>query len=413
MRAFAVSHRYLNTRSAHDSVQMLSEVALAKTPQNLTQQELKFARVAWSYFEHHTDPKTGFSAAAQGENTLGPWEMGATLMAIVCAQRLNLISARTAHEKLSACLQSIAALPTGRQQVPGLVYCHISLSPIGADGGPSEKLIGWSARQIMRLVAGFVVVAHHFPDMAPEISMILNRWNLGRLIDGSNFVSARSRPDGHLYTTHEEYLGYEQYAARVACLVGLEAQFGLDLRPILSGYTFGKHLLPGDKRQSDRLPFVITSEPFHLEAMEFGWRQDMLDVAASLFLAQKARFEQTGHLTAVSEDALDQPPDFAISGVLEGKAPFACMSRSGRDVSALRTLSTKAAFCWWALIPTPYGQKLLDGISELHTAKGWLAGIYETGGRVNAVHSLNTNAVILQALHYRAKGQLFCPAAPI
>ncbi len=133
----------------------------------------------------------------------------------------------------------------------------------------------------------------------------------------------------------------------------------------------------------------------------------MLEIAVSLFLAQKTRFKQTGTLTCLSEDALDTAPGFAFHGILAGQTPFASRSRNGADISHLRCLSTKAAFAWWALLPTPYSQKLLDAVSELGTPTGWQTGIYEASGRPNRALSLNTNAAVLEALHYKAYGPLF------
>ena len=136
----------------------------------------------------------------------------------------------------------------------------------------------------------------------------------------------------------------------------------------------------------------------------------MLDVALALFLAQRGRFEQTGILTALSEEALDQTPGFALQGVLTADGPFSGQSHAGRNLTQLNCLSTKSAFCWQALFPSPYSQKLLDAVSELSCSDGWYAGQYEATGRPNRALSLNTNAVVLEALHYQVFGPLF-PAA--
>ena len=64
-------------------------------------------------------------------------------------------------------------------------------------------------------------------------------------------------------------------------------------------------------------------------------------------------------------------------------------------------------FGWHVIIPTPYGQKLLDGVSDLATECEWQIGVYETGKAINSAIDLNTNAAVLQALHYKANEPLF------
>jgi len=407
MQAFAVSQRYLQTRSALDSVESLAACALARHRAPLDDTDHKAGRTAWTYFNRFSHTDSGFAPATSQGRSLGPWEMGATLLAIVSAGRLGLLSARVVEDRLGRCLASLARLSLGPHRLPALRYEGASLRMLDSKGRPSHAASGWSARAVMRLVAGFIVTAHHFPAFAPEISLILNRWDLTSLLSRGQFRSAVYRTGAPPEYVQDLFLGYEQYAARTACLINLPAEPSLDPRRHLSAHKHGAILLPGDRRLQRFPTAAITMEPFFLEALEFGWRDDMLDIASSCFLAQKARFEQTGHLTALTEDCLDQAPGFAFHTMLAGDRPFASVSRAGRDLSHLRCLSTKAAHCWSVLMPTPYSQKLLDAVDETDSPDGWQAGLYERGGRPNTALSLNTNAVILEALHYKAFGPLF------
>ncbi|NOX38991.1 MAG: DUF3131 domain-containing protein [Alphaproteobacteria bacterium] len=421
MQAFAVTKRYLSTRAAPSSAEAVAANMRSTTPTRLSPVDKKHARTAWAYFDRFTDPGRGFCpatrpvdarpSASSTKGSLGAWEMGATLQAILSAGRLDLISWDDMRARIGVCLHSLASLRLSAQHLPGLSYCNATLRPL--DQTAANPTSGCSARQIMRLVAGFITVAHHCPDLAPEISLILNGWDLDRLLNRGSFLPARPSQNTAAPAPPDEYLGYEQYAAKVACLVGLAAEPALNLDPILgwSSDTTAQNL-PHDRRQNRRTQPIITSDPFHLEAMEFGWRHDMLDVAASLFLAQKARFETTGQLTALTEDALDQPPGFAVQGLLAPRSPYVSRAQNGTDLSQLKCLSTKAAFGWWALAPSPYGQKLLDAVGDLQTRNGWQAGIYERSGQPNSVLSLNTNAVVLEALHYKSNGPLFAALDP-
>jgi hypothetical protein len=407
MRAFSVTELYERTRAARNSSEALAAQALAVQPRPLTPQEQGFARTAWTYFERHADAGTGFAPAIAPRPVLSPWEMGATLAAIAAAARLGLIRKPRAEDMTARLLLGLSSLPLDRTGLPGRRYDTRTLAALDAHGTPITDALGYSARELFRLVAGFVATAHHFPALAPEISLILRRWPMNDLIGKARLLAGFWPPGARSPTTYSDAcLGYEQYAARAADLIGLPARHLLDPRRTLVMISDDTGPLPADRRRATPVP-VVTPDPFLLDALEFGWRADMLDIAVSQFQAQHARFEKTGVLTAPGEDALDRAPGYAFFGVTAGQDAFASRSRGGRNTDRLRAFSTKAAFAWHSLLPSPYSQKLEDATDGLHTAEGWLAGRYEATGVPNGALSLNTNAMILEALHYRAFGPLF------
>ena len=407
MRAFALSDRYLSASAVQNSVDGLAMVALSTRPDPLDGVELKAARTAWAYFSQTSDPDTGFSPASTRSPTISPWEMGATLHAILAAQNLGILPRDEAAWRLSLCLSSLASLTVRPQKLPGRAYRFDTLAPTVATGQKPGRVVGYSARQIFRLVSGFIATAHHHSDLAPEIALVLNRWNLRHLLKNNALHSTIVDRNNRKVDIIGDCLGHEQYAARTAGFVGIKADRVADIRPNLGAHKIGRILAPCDKRTIGGHPAILTSDPFHLEAMEYGWRQDMLDVAASLFLCFRDRFERTGNLTAPAEDLSDRPPGTIIQGVGSSSNPFASVDESGKTTQISWQLSTKSAFGWWALFPSPYAQKLLDGVSHLMTPAGWQSGISEETGAINTAISLNTNAVILQALNYKARGPIF------
>lgn len=400
MQATALSSDVRNTHAAPPSPGV--SPPLPKTAQQQ-------AECAWSYFRTSVSAETGFAPALRGATSLGPADMGATLLAIIAARRLCLLPAPAAASHLSQCIASLIRLPLGPHGLPARHYDAESLSATDASGHPLATGSGWSAGDIMRLVAGLIATAHHHPALAPEIAIMLGRWQLRRLVSGGRFRSALrlGRNARQFVTCNDLFLGAEQYAARAACLIALPAEASLDPATVSARVRICGHPIRLDRRGGRRLPPLLTPDAFCLEALEFGWRTPMRDIAEALFRIQKQRFETTGRLTAFGRELLDRPPGYAASGVLAGDRPVRCRSRGGRDLSPLITLSTKTAFAWQALLPSAYGQKLVDAVDDLATAEGWLAGRFEVGGRPNRALSLETNAVILEALHYRAFGPFF------
>ncbi len=178
--------------------------------------------------------------------------------------------------------------------------------------------------------------------------------------------------------------------------------------PILRWQGYYGLNLPGDIRtaKTHGVSAITTSEPFLLEALEYGWRDDAYWVASHVFDAQIFRYNQTGQLTSLSEDHIKGKPYFAYNAILVDEKPFTSVTAKRTDVSDKRGISTKGSFGWWALLRHPYAFALLENLTHLQTDGGWYAGLFEADMSANKILTLNTNAVVLEALHYKAFGPL-------
>jgi len=151
----------------------------------------------------------------------------------------------------------------------------------------------------------------------------------------------------------------------------------------------------------------VVSEPYILTAVEFGFDKDSKELAHRLYLAQQQRYSTTGVLTAVSEDNIDQAPYFLYNTVFANGTPWNALAEDGSQHPDKRTVSTKAAFGWDAIYDTEYTDLLMDHVLQTETDQnGFASGVYEADGRVNAVATANTNAIILETLQYKANGPL-------
>ena len=131
-------------------------------------------------------------------------------------------------------------------------------------------------------------------------------------------------------------------------------------------------------------------------------------MASRVYRAQEARYRETGIPTMVSEDHLDQPPYFAYSSVFTNGKEWSVVNENGKRFDDLRTISVKSVFAWDAIYHTEYTRMLRRELSQLADPEnGWPAGIYEMDGRVNTAFTLNTNAIVLEAIHNIAHGPLW------
>lgn len=168
--------------------------------------------------------------------------------------------------------------------------------------------------------------------------------------------------------------------------------------------------IPADIRTADVFHAItpILSEPYVLQAMELGLDGENRIMAESVYRAQEARYERTGIPTAVSEDHINQAPYFLYSSVYSNGEAWAVVTEDGDFHPELCTQSVKASFAWDALYNTDYTDMLRSQIEDIGSAdKGWPAGIYEADGSVNDVYTLNTNAIVIEAVHYMAHGPLW------
>ena len=150
------------------------------------------------------------------------------------------------------------------------------------------------------------------------------------------------------------------------------------------------------------------SEPFIILGMETGFRSPQLGrQAAQVLAAQMARYQRTGIVTAVTEDALPDPPHYFYyySVYHRGKSFVVEGPGDNKYVERPRWVSSKAAFGWNAVLPNAYTQLVLRTVRPAGTPNGWGSGVYEDTLQPTGVPSLNTAALIMESALYKTRGR--------
>jgi hypothetical protein len=375
-------------------------------PRVLTQQEQQWARLAWSYFDRNTDPKTGLAGSVEGFPSSTMWDTASYLLALLSARDLQLLDEAGFDQRMAAALASLGRLPLFGNALPNKSYDVRSLAMTDYENQPAEGGIGWSAIDIGRLLVPLNVIAWHHPKHTEAARRVIARWNTSQLAQGGQLYGMQVE-NGVARVVQEGRLGYEQYAARTLALMGLDLDVALDPTAYLQWVEVEGIQVPADRRDPKQFGAqnYVLSEPWMLMGLEFGWTRHSAELAWRVYRAQEERFRNTGVRTAVTEDHVDQAPFFLYNSVYSGGRRWAAVTEKGEAVPKLRTLSTKAAFAWHALYRTPYTTQLVEAVAPAHDpAKGWYAGIYEASGQVNKSLTANTNAVVLESLAYIARG---------
>lgn len=379
----------------------------------LSPAQVESARAAWAFFEGNTQPDTGLVSSIAGYPATTMWDTGSYLLAAVAAERLGLVSRSEFDRRMSQALESLARLPLYDGRLPNKSYDTTTLAMTDYANNPTEEGIGWSALDVGRLLVPLEVLLTHYPDHAAAVQAVLDSWDLGAATENGLMIGAMPSEGGY-ERVQEGRLGYEQYAARGFALLGYDVGEAVRAESHLDWIDVDGVEVPVDRRSPEEFGAhaPTLSEPYVLAALEYGWDTRLRDLAWRVYNAQERRHAETGLLTAVTEDHLDRAPHFIFSSVAANGEPWAVLTDAGEDAAEFRILSTKAAMGWHALYRTPYTEELAQAVDGLRTPNGWQGGRFEASGETNAVLAANTNAVVLEALHYWAFGPLLHPEAP-
>lgn len=377
-------------------------------PVGATKDDLQDAKIAWAYFENNTRPETGFVDSVAGFPSGTLWDQGSYILGLYAAKALGLVDEGEFHQRVNAFLNTLSAIPLFEGKLPNKVYNTITLQMTDYANNASPVGVGWSALDIGRLLSALRVLERRSPEHGPQIRAILATWDLNAMTYKGELVGAALEGDAILYP-QEGRIGYEQYAARASALWGLDVVRAISVSRVLDWETVSGQAVPIDLRASSAFKSITPTlgEPYFLQGLELGFDSETAQLAAQVYLAQEARFEKTTIPTMVSEDHVNQEPYFLYSSVHSNGKPWAVVSEDGTFHDDKRTISLKAVMAWDALYNRDYTAALREDLKTLGTEGGWMAGLYEGSGEVNDVLTLNTNAVVLEAIHYKEFGPLW------
>ncbi len=377
--------------------------ARSRVAVKLTQAELNLGRAAFQYFLNNRHPN-GMVNATEGFPMMTMWDAGSLLAGLVAANQVGLLAKADFDTWMSQALSTLHQLPLYKKELPNKAYHAASLLPIDYGMPETRKEVGFSGIDIGRLVRWLKLVEKMYPQHAAAVQAVIGGWKKDRLtkygqMHGVHLKGRKEKWD------QEGRFGYEQYGA-----LGLE-KLGLNVADSLAN-THRTYVdvsgveVPADNRTTYHN--YVTSEPFILDGLESGFRALTEADAQRILAAQEARYRQMKILTAWTEDNLNKHPWFTYNCLYVNGYSWRTLAFGGEDVTGLRGSSTKAALAWHALFRTPYTLLLHKRFQSLFSPqRGVFAGILEVGNVKNEVVSLNTNAIVLEALFYLFRGESF------
>lgn len=376
----------------------------------LNDEELRWAKIAWRYFQNNTQPSTGLVNAQDNYPNTSPWQIGDTLVALTAAKQLGLMEQQEFDQRLSKILTTLTLLPLTPPGVPNLLYDTVKGTPITPDRQPYPT--GWAVRDIARLMLGLHMAESYSPEYASFIEKVISRWNFCSLVT----------PDGQLQNAHaqqkqwrtqvESDIGFGSYSTSVFELWGF--------RPAPMGKTPFKNAIINeipiafsaeDPRVSG-VPVVVESTPYLLDGLEFSWKFPaptgatvslQYQRAQAIYQVQESRWQLDKLLTARADFARTEAPWLVHGSIFANGYPWNTLADDGTYRPDLALMSTRAIFGLWVLWDTPFTDALMQ-LGRWHNdeQRGWFEGRYENGGGHNRAFSLTTNAMVLESLFYKS-----------
>jgi len=357
---------------------------------------LDMARTSLAYLTKNYQSSTGLvNATPEWANTT-MWDVGGQLLGFLSARQLGLLTDAEFDSRMQKTLATLEQL----KLYHGAAYAKLYSTRTGAIS--SEGRAGWSATDLGRFLLALKIVAANEPKYAAQIARIAHRNDFAQIVQNGYLHGQLIGSDGKPWTFQEGRVGYEQYVAN-----GF-SQWGANVDSALSLHANGQPTqvlgvtVLSDKRYQDRL----LSEPFILDGLELGLSGDMKTLAQGVLAAQEARYKTTGKMTAVSEDAVGQPPDyFYYFCVLCDAKPFVVETAEGHAVASPHWVSTKAAFGWQAILPDDYTRSLIEYLAPARDPKqGWASGVYEGTHASTNTYDVNSSSVLLEIAAFELSG---------
>ena len=379
-------------------------VPVVVTPQE-RQLYLDAARTSWNFVNRITEPSTGLARAHATYSYVTLWDIAGVIAANYTAHELAFIDDATYDAHIHRILATLSTVDLFDKAAFNRIYDAKTGRMVDNASKISNVGAGWSSVDIGRLLVWLRIISVKQPKYAPLANQVVRRLNMSRLLDDGYLQGLQVDPKtGNRETFTEDEIGYQQYALSGFAMWGARVNpDGLDVRRNVAAINvLGVRLMissPGNDR--------VMSEPFIMLGMETGFRTaDIARQAAQVLAAQTARYQQTRIVTAVTEDALPDPPYyFYYYSVYHRGNSFVVESLDDKIVARPRWVSSKAAFGWNAVLPNAYTQLVLRTVRPAGTPNGWGSGVYEDTLQPTGVPSLNTAALIMESALYKTRGR--------
>jgi Protein of unknown function (DUF3131) len=387
------------------------ENSCIKTYGKLCDEDLEIAKIAWKYFENNYQPKTGLVNAANKYPSTTMWDSGSALAATIAAREFDFITQKQFDDRIMALLTTLNTMKLFNGEAPNKAYNSTNGEMVDYGNKPSAEGIGVSALDLARMTQWLNVLSCKHPKHQMLAQKAIARWKYCRLIKDGQLYGLDKKPGKEPQVLQEGRLGYEQYAGKIFSRLGFDQKISKTYKNEFTTETeiYGVPIVydSRDPKQLGAYNYVVT-ESYVMDAMENGIDTENASLIDNIYKVQQKRWENTGQITAVTEDNVDRDPWFVYNTIFVAGKAWNAITDTGKDMDKLRSVSTKAAMSMALLKPNElYSKVLMNHVRSAYDPEaGWYSGVYENGFGYNKAITANTNGVILESLLYKIHGPL-------
>jgi Protein of unknown function (DUF3131) len=387
------------------------ENSCIKTYGALCGEDLEIAKIAWKYFENNYQPKTGLVNAANKYPSTTMWDSGSALAATIAAREFDFITQKQFDDRIMALLTTLNTMKLFNGEAPNKAYNSTNGEMVDYGNKSSAEGIGVSALDLARMTQWLNVLSCKHPKHQMLAQKAIARWKYCRLIKDGQMYGLDKKPGKEPQVLQEGRLGYEQYAGKIFSRLGFDQKISKTYKNEFTTETeiYGVPIVydSRDPKQLGAYNYVVT-ESYVMDAMENGIDTENAPLIDNIYKVQQKRWENTGQITAVTEDNVDRDPWFVYNTIFVAGKAWNAITDTGKEMDKLRSVSTKAAMSMALLKPNElYSKVLMNHVRSAYDPEaGWYSGVYENGLGYNKAITANTNGVILESLLYKIHGPL-------
>jgi hypothetical protein len=364
---------------------------------------LRLAMAAWRYFEENTESSTGLVYPSVLINDDGVyrypittiWDIASSLLGIVSAERLEIISFKEGAHKIVRILDFLQDCELYQDKYPNFNYNVTTAEMVEEDPG-----VAWN--DVARMLVALGIIKTHYPYLRDRCDRVVERWDLISIENLYRSNKNKKEPSEIKASPYWNYVdtsfkswGYKEE---------LPSFWTSWLRKVGSLFS---------RIQPDYYDKLLIPGPYILEAIEMGQTEKSEEILNIIHNSQEARYKHKGIITCLSEGELDRKPWFVYCGLIVSREDSTLWPvvksiwKDTKSYSEYRFISSKAAIAWQALNENEYTRLCYDLIRReaLNRQFGFYTGIYEESQKINSSLSVNTNGIILESLWFKKRGK--------
>ena len=369
-------------------------------------QELKAAKIAWSYFENNYNPTTGLVNGMNKYKIIKPDHIGRTIMATISAESLDIIYKDVFNERMSKLVSTLKKMKTYHNELPNLYYSAKTGKKVKKDGSKAGTAGGWDLYSISQLMTGLYYLQRDYPQYREDVFTIVAKWDFKRAVlkKGMQDRWFNGKDKGGVTDikdpAKEFYIHNALKFFNIKSYSHLYDERNLDYK---AAYNYEVPMGFEDRiTNGESYLWTMMEQPYYLKYKHYS---------SNIYLALKDRHTITGKFATSTEEALDRKPYWVQNTIYNEGKLWENLNRKRKATHAKRgLLSTKASFVYDALYghSDDYGKTLMNEVKGLHKeGYGWYGGQYLKSKQTNKSLNITTNAAVLQSLYYKKVGNLY------